>query len=306
MSLESVREANIRRNEEFLSKLGLEALDQRSHARSKATKRGAPSAAEKRKRTAVVPMRRSGRITTERLKSEIAQAKEEGDDAAVEAKTKMLEEMLQAKQESGGGSYEVVQTPQVIRRSEELIPLIEDSADESQRLIASSLQSKTEVTPSSQSYSQKAYLDTISKLSLAEEDVAKLTLSRITSVVFLRTKKLIVAAGDKGGVLGLWDVNSHEKSAITRYTPHVEGIPKLHAPLSSTHLLYSVRTVHFVYVGFMHTRYLMMARSAVSIWKRRRSFWHTFRTPSSEMSHFSMPRSLMTHSLRTLPGVMVS
>ena len=243
MSLESVREANIRRNEEFLSKLGLEALEQRPPTRSKATKRGAPSVEEKKKRTAVVPMRRSGRITTERLKSEIAQAKEEGDDAAVEAKTKLLEEMLQTKQESGGSSYEVVSTPQVVRRSEELIPLIKDKADESQRHLAASLQHKAETPRTLQSFHHKAYLDAISKLSLAEEDVAKLTLSRITSVVFLHTSKLIVAAGDKGGVLGLWDVNSNEKSAISRYTPHVEGIPKLHSPVTSTQLLYSVRAL---------------------------------------------------------------
>ena len=249
MSLESVREANIRRNEEFLSKLGLEALEPQSPTRPKATKRGAPSAAEKRKKMTVVPSRRSGRITTERLKSEIAQAKEEGDDAAVEAKTKQLEEMLQMKQESGGGSNEVVQTPQVVRRSEERIPLVEEGGDEAQRHIATSLRSKADTPHTSKGFHAKTYLDDISKLSLAEEDVAKLTLSRITSVVFLRTTKPIVAAGDKGGVLGLWDVNSSEKSAICRYTPHVEGIPKLHSPLTSTHLLYSVSTSFAFYIS---------------------------------------------------------
>lgn len=243
MSLESVREANIRRNEEFLSKLGLEAVE-KSPSRTKATKRGAPSTAEKRKRSSVLPSRRSGRITTERLKSEIALAKEAGDEAAVEAKTKLLEEMLQMKQEAGGSSYEVVETPQVVRRSEEFIPLVEDSSDDSQRHMSSSLEPKGETKHGLDGYHEKSYLDSISKLALVEEDVAKLTLSRITSVVFLRTVKLIVAAGDKGGCLGLWDVNSSEKSAVCRYSPHVEGIPKLHAPQSSSHLLFSVSATY--------------------------------------------------------------
>jgi hypothetical protein len=97
---EKLRESNIRRNEEFLAELGFD--NDRNlgtcipGARSKATKRGATTDASKKK-LAAVPIRRSGRVTIERIKVELASAKDAGDEELLEAKGKELENLVNAK-----------------------------------------------------------------------------------------------------------------------------------------------------------------------------------------------------------------
>ena len=55
------------------------------------------------------------------------------------------------------------------------------------------------------------------------------------------TEKLIVAAGDNQGDLGLWDVDNHDigNKGVFKYHPHIEPITKLHSWESDASKLYS-------------------------------------------------------------------
>jgi WD40 repeat protein len=91
-----------------------------------------------------------------------------------------------------------------------------------------------------------AYTKKMNKLKLAEEDLAKLTDHRITSIwLHNSTDKIIAAAGDKVGNLGIWDVDftgtqGSSQGGIYKYRPHVEGITRLHSWPSDHTKLYSV------------------------------------------------------------------
>lgn len=65
----------------------------------------------------------------------------------------------------------------------------------------------------------------MSRLRLAEDGVVKLTASRVTSVALHPScERILGAAGDKLGGLGLWDVSS---GAVYRYQPHSSSIMRL-------------------------------------------------------------------------------
>ena len=84
--------------------------------------------------------------------------------------------------------------------------------------------------PTNQMLDTKNYSQIMSKLKVAEDDVAKLTESRITAVwCHPTTTKLICAAGDKTGNLGIWDVESKTVGidGVFKYKPHIEGITKI-------------------------------------------------------------------------------
>ena len=244
------REANIRRNEEFLSSLGLDGIQMEKRksgtgGRSNATKRGAQTEAEKRKRLAAIPVRRSGRVTLERLRAEVEEAKERGEEEVVAAKLLEMEEMAKAKQEANITSYTEEYSPQIARLEAALIPLHSaDSEGNNINDFLASLKSssapivkkeKPRVASSSNEYEER-----LRKLSLSEDDVAKVCFSRILSTTFLPIQsKVVIAAGDKGGCVGLWDVDSAGEG-IYRYSPHVSGIPTLHAGRAASTLLYSV------------------------------------------------------------------
>lgn len=67
----------------------------------------------------------------------------------------------------------------------------------------------------------------VSKLKISAEQVAKVTPSRIFSMAIHPTEsKLLVAAGDKWGAVGLWDVNNSESknSGVEVFYPHSRPI----------------------------------------------------------------------------------
>ncbi len=78
---------------------------------------------------------------------------------------------------------------------------------------ASSKKSSTKTTPTKVKAEKGAGANTdrLKSLKVADDDVAKVTESRITAVwVHPSEEKLIVVAGDKQGYIGLWDVDSQE------------------------------------------------------------------------------------------------
>jgi WD repeat-containing protein 76 len=283
LDYESLRLENIRRNQEFLATLGLD--EQRSHiaAASKATAPTRRGTVSHGIRAIPQPVRRSGRVTIERIKQEIDELKKNGgEDKTIEAKEAELAEMIAKKAE---GSYDVsantvsesMESPSS-RLSAEPIPLLKPrnmdyEADEANvaRLVkqglvekwsGSAVQSKKRSMASNQSVSTADYISRLNRLKLAENDMAKLTEARITSVYcHPRADKILVAAGDKAGYIGLWDVDGKSPpclpnladtnttasidvdsthGGVYRYRPHVETVIKLHSMEADPSSLISV------------------------------------------------------------------
>ena len=86
-------------------------------------------------------------------------------------------------------------------------------------------------------------LDLLSSLSVAEDDIAKLVPERIFSLeVHPSPSKLLIAAGDTWGRVGLWDVEAGDDAPVATFEPHsrpVAGIRVLserpHQLLSASH-----------------------------------------------------------------------
>ena len=284
---EKVRIENIRRNEEFLSTLGLEA-HRTSVAVSKpaqASRRGTDSG---KSRPPAAPTRRSGRMTVEKLKNEVLEL--EGDEKAV--KQQLLDEML-TKQKAG--AYEIDVEPasswsswdaqeRIVEPELSLFPASnqpadtevknwvrpmieafgEDDVKETASTVASKgkgkaikkeMKSENIVKSEYSVTTADEYTKRMSRLSVAEDEVAKVTESRITSVwIHPTTDKVLIGAGDKGGNLGIWDVKSSStgNGGVFKFKPHVGGITKLHAYANASSKVYSVSadgTIRFLDLG---------------------------------------------------------
>jgi WD40 repeat protein len=253
------RQENIRRNEQFLASLGLNSV--KSALSASVPVKVAP----KKKAVAVkkvqndAPLRRSGRVTIDKLQEEVANLSKNGDSEALAAKQKELDEMLNKKQE---GSYQVALDSAYERQdwkrlSADPVPLSELSYDtekyneaQAKADLSDLLQSLRGVQDTSTKKKKAAadrklaeYTEALRGLSICNSEVAKLTENRITSVCFHpASDKLVVLAGDKSGNLGLWDVQKTESSDISgvyKYQPHVSNIARIHAPVWRPTAVYS-------------------------------------------------------------------
>jgi WD40 repeat protein len=102
------------------------------------------------------------------------------------------------------------------------------------------------------------YLKALQSLSLNDEDCAKVTEARIVSTILHpTTDKILCIAGDKTGVMGIWDVNHGKQRAssysassvidtnlvnpegVYKYRPHIANITTLHCWESSASKIYS-------------------------------------------------------------------
>ena len=277
---ERVRNENIRRNQEFLSTLGLEnkPISTASSARpATVSRRGTDSS---KKKLPMMPTRRSGRMTVDKLRAEVDEL--EGDEKI--GKQQLLEEML-AKQKAG--TYEPEVQPASSWSSWDSRARIEDSefsffpasnqpvdADAKnwvRPMIDAFAKEGAESSAASKKGDSKAikkepkkeapksivqdYVKRMSRLSVSDNEVAKVTESRITAVwIHPATDKILIGAGDKGGNLGIWDVNSTTtgNGGVFKFTPHVGGIIKLHAYDNDHSKLYSVSsdgTIRFLDLG---------------------------------------------------------
>jgi WD40 repeat protein len=269
---EKVRLENIRLNNEFLESLGLNNVKSKLEV-PKQEKKAATRGSEVRRYSAPVgPTRRSGRVTVEKLKAEIQDA--EGDEK--ELKETLLKEMLL---EKAKGSYETVieqgndgwgARARIDEANFSLFPAANQPVDPDTDIklwvdpllkALSEIDIKKESSGSSSSSSGKKagagtikkevgvktslaeYTLKLSKLRIVEDEVAKLTESRITQVwLHPSTDKLIVAAGDTTGNLGIFDVNNKESGngGVFKFKPHVSNISKLHSWSTEPSKLYSV------------------------------------------------------------------
>lgn len=280
---ERIRNENISRNEEFLQTLGVSNSMFAATVVAKSTQVSRRGSDPAKRRPPPIATRRSGRMTVEKLKAEVEEL--EGEDKIL--KQQLLDGLL-SKQRAG--AYEVEAEPasswsswdarERIDVSEfSIFPAANQPADtdvnswvrpmidafnekDSKPCVTGSSKKgpqsaikKEKVKMESSIASAQEYASRITRLSASEEEVAKMTDSRITSVwVHPGTDKILVGAGDKGGNLGIWDVNSTAtgNGGVFKFKPHVGGILKLHAYDNEPSKLYSVSsdgTIRFLDLG---------------------------------------------------------
>eukprot|EP01032_Pedospumella_encystans_P014180 gene14180-16305_t len=252
---ERARLENIQRNEMFLASLGLESvkssLVQSAAARAPIRKK----AVAVRKPVQSAPLRRSGRVTIEKLQEEIALLERSGDSEALAARKAELDAMMAKRQE---GSYQVVidataEGEREWKRKDEG-PLFFDAMtyDEGKYDRAKAvvdLKSMVQELHNFHVHDTKKepravqaideYTASLQKLTINNGEVTKLAENRLTSVfVHPTTEKIVVFAGDKSGNLGVWDVSKMESSDIEgvyKYQPHASNIARIDvSPLNPT------------------------------------------------------------------------
>lgn len=250
---ERIRLENIKRNEMFLSDLGVASVRTSLQLVAPVKK------AKQRKSIGAVkeiqlPTRRSSRVTVEKLSSEIKALKEEGKTEEAVKKQEELDVMT-AKQKEGAYVPEFVVSPEETQArlpSEPLAlssikNLIEDEDDVEQLVkdlmkeLSSSKMTKTKSTVKKEK-SENSIVATYSKLRLVEADVVKMTAARITAVALAPSIEHIVAvAGDKYGNLGIWNASKPEDSyRVYNYRPHVSNIIHFHFTEEDVNKLFSV------------------------------------------------------------------
>lgn len=191
-------------------------------------------------------------MTLEKLQEEISTLEKSGESETLVAKRKELEEMLVKRQE---GSYQVEASAVYVERetwrrlgedpvSFQSMTYQEGKYDSGRALedlghTMTSLRTVTAAPPKIPRMDLKEYTDKLSGLSIHDDEVAKVTEDRITSVcVHPITDKIVILAGDKSGHLGVWDVSKTESSelhGVYKYKPHVSNIAQIHAsPLDHT------------------------------------------------------------------------
>ncbi len=250
---EQIRLENIQRNQEFMATLGLDSVKSEiaTTVKHSATKKGAQS--KKRMIESAIPTRRSSRVTTEKLKSEILEAKTLGNSELLKEKEELLATLESKKLE---GSYEAVINESTERAVRSLNPIsvfpARNLPDEPDEKWGSPVFEMIKSFKATQFHAPIAKIDNyearINNLDLAESDVAKIVNSRITSLAFHPSKdKLLLFAGDKEGYVGIWDIDKHcgqsaltDEDGVYRYKPHVSNVATLHCWYNKPNLIYSV------------------------------------------------------------------
>lgn len=246
---ERIRTANIERNEKFLRSVGLDstANSMRSEVQNQLSRQAtARGVSKKRKWTESAPTRRSGRVTVERLRIEL----EDMDENDPERVKKLADytAMLETKAE---GSYTAIIEAEESERYSRIADLElsatipvnrpEDEGEAWGLKILKSLAISTSPSSKKKSAQIKSEKITtnnsnISKLKVVEDDVAKCTESRCTSVFWHPNQHtLICAAGDKAGNFGIWNIDSKEMGVdgVFKYKPHVSNICKIWSHVES-------------------------------------------------------------------------
>lgn len=250
---EKLRMANIEKNQQFLSSLGIDAVKPTETVikRSNTTVRGAIKKKGLAKNE--LPTRRSGRVTIDKLTAEVKELEEKADnDDQLQLKKAELEALIAVKKTEGSyGSYEPNSAEFAedsrARKTEDYISTFkpsnidDDDDDENigKEIITNLKAIQKKVQPKSKS---DDYTRRISKLKVKENDFAKVTEARITSIwAHPSDQKVIVAAGDKTGCIGIWDVNANPEGlgGVYRYNPHASNVISLYSDFNDPSKLLS-------------------------------------------------------------------
>eukprot|EP00605_Chrysophyceae_sp_TOSAG23-4_P001856 GSChrysophyteH1.ASY1.ANO1.2048.1 assembled CDS len=274
---EQVRQDNIERNEAFLRSIGMDQVQSEIKAESRASKASSRGVSKRKHTAPVVPARRSSRVTIERLKSEDFSLLTQEERLKKEAE---LERMLKDKK---AASYDTAVMNNAAYGNENedrwtrldddplsaLPPLNQPSSDDyrnddeflnwgrsiltSISVASADIHKRTDSKLSLQDKSSSAeYIQRMRNLKCVESDVAKVTESRITSVwVHPSRERLLVAAGDKQGHFGIWDVDAPDRCAneydspcgidgVYKYRPHVGNLARIYCPTNSPSDIHTV------------------------------------------------------------------
>jgi WD40 repeat protein len=230
---EKLRLENIKRNSQFLESIGIESV--RENMKISSIKKGTNKKLIPKVKS--LPARRSNRISLLSLQNMVEEAKETGNHALLEeAETKMkLMETIEKQPEQGQES----ETSQLL--DGEPLSMVnhlfqtEDDVSGGSSL----LDLLGKMTPSDCEGREVTGSVEYSNLTLCEEHIAKVTKSRITTSIFHpSTSKILIAAGDKEGHLGLWTPD--EKDAVYLYKPHTSNICSMFVNPASPDQLWSV------------------------------------------------------------------
>lgn len=269
---EQMRNENIKRNQEFLASLGLDNVKntlEESKPKKAASKRGVSKRSGAFKQTQL-PTRRSGRVTLDKVKSELEELKnssnKKGNEKAIaEKEAQMLE--LEEKKKSlvfnpiEENAVSTMMYEQKDRKGADVIMKIsepynvtqEDGSSGGKSLLKmlKNLDIKKDFIPSkifnTTATSGKAnwrdeYGKRLKALTVKEEGVAKIVENRLTSVMIHPcTSKTIVAGGDKSGYFGIWDVDMASKGGIDgvyRYEPFVAPVESIHSRAYDDYKIY--------------------------------------------------------------------
>jgi WD40 repeat protein len=248
---ERIRLENIRRNEEFLSDLGVSSLRSSltvSAPKKSSTRRSSPGISK----PPPVPTRRSSRVTVEKLTSEIKFLRDSGKLEEAELKQSELNSMIEKQNE---GAYVVEPQSLAVEESNqrlltETVPLSElrgleedESSGEIVNELISVMRSQTEAKgkKSTSSKFMEPSPSSFNKLNLHEDDVMRLTPSRITAVALSpSTSTILGVAGDKNGFLGIWNATRGNNNSVYKYRPHISNIINFHFTPEDLTKLYSV------------------------------------------------------------------
>lgn len=277
-SYERIRIENIKRNTDFLENLGLDAV--KPDIDDIKSNRKVSSRGVRKEYKVTIPTRRSSRVTTEKIKAELEEAKKTGNSSLVDAKEVELQELLNKKEIPFMATQEVTMEAEYERLPKDPILLLPvDSSDSihdngitdnnqtsnterqieipliqtllSMKSLNSSDTSHVRVTGSNvdnkntnaHANAHVNYVKKLKSFNVKEDEVAKLTKDRIVSVfVHPYVDKLIVAAGDKSGHLGLWDVHDTVggNDGVYTYKPHVSKVLAIHCWSSEYQKIWSI------------------------------------------------------------------
>ena len=268
---EAERLNNIKRNEEFLASLGISEVKNSMASTAAANKPAVKKKVVRVKKVLStnvnVPVRRSGRVTIDKLQEEISVLEKSNDledKQLLESKKKELEEMVQRKYDRT--SFEVIVTDSEANRWQRLStdPILltsmlyseddyeKEAVEKDLCDLVNCMKShfndhdihtnnkdkkkkgpviSTDTSTVKESICLQEYKQQLSTLSLVDTDVAKLVQDRVTAVyVHPSEVKTIVIAGDKSGHVGVWDVDKYGASSVDgiyKYRPHISNIAKI-------------------------------------------------------------------------------
>ena len=253
---EITRLENIKRNEQFLSSLGLNEAKlslETTAVEKMPTKRGV--AKNFRLHTSMeAPSRRSGRVTVDRLKSELQDLQKDDTNNAdlIKQKEDELSELLTKRYESSYTSVidsnynqedieRVGKSPVFLSDCLNKGGVVSDGSHRNELFdhITKYDAASSECVVNSE---LSEYHLKLNNMTVTEDDVAKMCRSRITAVlVHPNQDKLVVLAGDKDGYVGLWDVNnvSDEAGGVLTYRTHNANITRFYCCESNASKIYS-------------------------------------------------------------------
>ena len=241
---EIIRQANIKRNEEFLASLGVEDVKS-SLAASVVANKPSRKREISRKNKSVqnnVPLTRSAKIKIENLDQEILELTQQGDNEAAKDKIKILLNMKKELEplpvdvnHERHSALPIAFTYMTNKTGCYWLP--NDFSDLLKHL--STTVPDVVPTVAAPTGINEDDIRTLRNMRIHENEVARLTQERISSVCIHPSEhKLVVFAGDELGNFGCWDVQRTEESeldGVYKYHPHVSRIARIHAqPLQST------------------------------------------------------------------------